>query len=69
MTQDIDVLCIGQSAVDIFCDSLERIPKEGEFWLLGRKDIFPGSCPANTEVVTTLFDLREKEPMIRKFID
>jgi 5-dehydro-2-deoxygluconokinase len=58
VTQDLDVLCIGQSAVDIFCDSLERIPKEGEFWLLDRIEMFPGGCPTNTAIVTSRLNLR-----------
>ncbi len=58
MTQDIDVWCIGSIVVDIFCDSLKRIPEQGEFRLPGRIEMFPGGCPANIAIITSGLNLR-----------
>ena len=54
----IDVLCIGQSSVDIFCDTLERVPKPGEFCLIDYISMFPGGCPTNTALVTARLKLK-----------
>jgi sugar/nucleoside kinase (ribokinase family) len=54
----IDVLCIGQSSVDIFCDTLKRIPDAGEFCLIDHISMFPGGCPTNTAIVTSRLGLK-----------
>jgi sugar/nucleoside kinase (ribokinase family) len=58
--EPFDVLCIGMSAVDIFCDSLERVPEEGEFWLIDNIAMFPGGCPTSTAIVTSKLHLRTR---------
>jgi hypothetical protein len=32
--KSIDILCIGQSSVEVFCDTLESVPKPGKFCLI-----------------------------------
>ena len=53
----LDVLCIGELNVDIFCSSLEEMPEPGSFLLMDRICMFPGGCPTNTAIVTALFNL------------
>jgi ribokinase len=56
--KQFDVLCIGQSSVDIFCDTLERVPDPGEFCLVEGISMFPGGCPTNTALVTAKLELK-----------
>jgi sugar/nucleoside kinase (ribokinase family) len=56
--KSIDILCIGQSAVDIFCDTLARLPEPGEFCQIDRIALFPGGCPTNTALVTAKLKLK-----------
>jgi 5-dehydro-2-deoxygluconokinase len=54
----LDVLCIGQLAADVFCNSLEELPEPGSFVLMDRICVFPGGCPVNTAIVTAKFNLK-----------
>ena len=56
--EQLDVLCIGELNVDIFCSALEEMPDPGAFVLMDRICMFPGGCPTNTAIVTSTFKLR-----------
>lgn len=56
--KSLDVLCIGELNLDIFCDALEDLPEPGSFVLLDHICMYPGGCPTNTAIVTSKYQLR-----------
>ncbi len=54
----LDLLCIGEANIDIFCNKLTEIPQSGQWILVRSITSCPGGCPTNTAIVATKFKLR-----------
>jgi sugar/nucleoside kinase (ribokinase family) len=54
----LDLICIGEATIDIFCNRLNDMPCNGQWVVVDDITFYNGGCPTNTAIVASKLDLK-----------